>query len=265
MIKIDNGWNKYADGQDDQSYESFFVEMTDCVRSTYDSACYVRTSVIYYSLILVISGCLQTDKGTLRAEKGELILMPKFSNDNINVVKKAETVKIVFNASKELFCIGKTPEKLTVTPDLADKIYRLYRTVKFNVSMVGLNEALLLDILNDVNKYKSSSSTELYLYEKLCRWIEENSDKAISPKDVANGLGYSREYLNRIVRAVDGETLNEKIALFRLERIKNLCSSEDMSLSDIAERLNFYSAELLCKYFKYHTGTSINQFRKSRL
>lgn len=64
-----------------------------------------------------------------------------------------------------------------------------------------------------------------------------------------------------MIRSVGGECLSDKIIQFRIAKIKQVCSVEDLSIADIANKLDFYSSELLCKFFKYHTGMSITEYR----
>ena len=111
--------------------------------------------------------------------------------------------------------------------------------------------------------YSNATRTELALYRQACDWIEKNAERAITSQEVAIAIGCSRAYLNRVVKAACGECLSDVIAQYRLERIKNFCDSGGISVSEIAHRLGFYSTELLCKFFKYHEGVSINKYKNS--
>ena len=91
--------------------------------------------------------------------------------------------------------------------------------------------------------------------------IENNSDRNITAENVADALDRSRAYLNRVIKSVDGSCLSEKIISSRIKRIQNLCSVENLSLAEISQKLDFYSPELLCKFFKYHTGMSVSDYR----
>ena len=115
--------------------------------------------------------------------------------------------------------------------------------------------------LHVIRQRRHGTRSEIDLYQQACDWIEKNSERAITSQEVAMAVGCSRAYLNRSVKSACGECLSAVIARHRLERIKNLCDSGNMSVSEIASRLNFYSAELLCKFFKYHEGISINIYR----
>ena len=64
-----------------------------------------------------------------------------------------------------------------------------------------------------------------------------------------------------MVSSVGGISLSKKIASYRLERIKKLSALNSYGAEDIAKALDFYSAELLCKYVKYHTGISFSEYK----
>ena len=98
--------------------------------------------------------------------------------------------------------------------------------------------------------------------KKVLNYLKEINGSAVTAADVAEALGYSREHLNRIVKSIDNERLSDKIVKYRMENIKVLCEAKNLSIAEIAEKLGFYSRELLCKYFKYHMGISINNYRK---
>ncbi|MDO5311764.1 MAG: AraC family transcriptional regulator, partial [Clostridia bacterium] len=134
----------------------------------------------------------------------------------------------------------------------------------FKNNLPGTREGILLSLVNDMKKNAASVSSEIALYKKACQWIEDNAADAISAQDVANALGLSREHLGRVIKAVGGESLCKKTAEFRIIEIKRLCADKNLTLSDIAGELSFGSAELLCKFFKYHTGISVTEYRNNK-
>ncbi len=42
----------------------------------------------------------------------------------------------------------------------------------------------------------------------------------------------------------------------------SLCADTELSAEDIASRLDFGSAELMRKYFKYHSGEALSDYRR---
>ena len=266
MLQISNKSTRY-DGNNRIS-ESFFIELTGCFKYAYEEDCNLPLiNSECYTVILVLTGGILIRETGMVAEKNEVLFIPKFSGVKLTAEKNTEILKVVFNMSEQLHPTGKKLLSVRILSDTVMQFLKLYNAVHFQNVLPGTKEAILLNVMNDIKMQRnlsfSQTDTKTSLYKNVCRFIEQNSTKDISPKDVSQALGYSREHLNRIVKSVDNECLSEKIARHRLEKIKGLCGVKNISVESIAKRLDFYSAELLCKYFKYHTGISISDYRKN--
>ena len=262
MLQIINENDKYDDNFD-RAYSSFSIQLIDCARYKCDSfKIKKRIMSEYYTILTVVKGNLSTSNGD-DIERGALLFLPKFSNVMVESDENTEFIQIVFKSSGLKASFPKNPKRLTVETDIFISIERLYRMFTFHNTIEGVREAILLDIINGLSKYFSAAYSEVSLYQRISQWIETNSERDITAEDVADALGYSREHLNRIVKSIDNENLSSKIAKYRIENIKSLCEAEELSVAQIAEKLGFYSRELLCKYFKYHMGVSINEYRKA--
>lgn len=261
MLQVINESNKY-DGSNDRVFPSFTLELIDCSKHRCDSFKIKKHIVIEnYTILMVVKGFVNIKNGE-SVSRGGLIFLPKFANAEIETEEKSEFIQIVFKLSGLKISLPKKTTVITVEAEISNRIEYLYRTAKFHSSIEGVKEAILLDVIDGLSKYLTITSGEVSVYQKICQWIESNAEQDISPQDVAAALGYSREHLNRIVKSIDDERLGDKIVKCRMENIKVLCAAKNLSIAEIADRLGFYSRELLCKYFKYHMGVSINDYRK---
>lgn len=258
MIRISDEWGKYNGGE--RNGEEAFVDFIECVKAICAKDAEIRIDSSFYTLILVVCGSVRVDGDGYCVKKGESVLLPRFARLRMSADETTEIIRIIFDMSEGLVNTGKRNAVYMVIPEASGKIDRLYNADKFEASVLGLREAILIDVLNDIYRYTNSTPAELSLYNKICQWIFENAHRAITAKSVAEALSYSREYLNRVIRAVDGISLSEKIASYRMEKIRTL-SKSGLSAEDIAKQLDFYSAEHLCKYVKYHAGVSLRRFR----
>ncbi len=259
MMKFESQWDKYEDGEPSGTMP--FVDFTECGITACSTQTEIRGGGAFYTVILVLSGSMTTKDTGMIAKKNEVILIPKFSRCVLTANESSEILRVIFNASESYFSSPSGSAMHLSVHELSEKLLRLYNTYKFERSVPGLTDAILTDILNDIYKATYKSSAELTVYDLACKYIEKNSDRAITVKSVSDALGYSREYLSRVVRSVGGVSLSKKIASYRLERIKKLSALNNESAEDIAKALNFYSAELLCKYVKYHTGISFSEYK----
>ena len=128
-----------------------------------------------------------------------------------------------------------------------------------------MNEGLLLNVLNTLNLLCDSPSAELNLYQNCCQWIEQHIACYITAKTVAEAMNCTVAHLNRVIKKHSGKCLSTNIAERRVSAIKYLIKEQTLTTKEIADRLAFESTELLCKFFKYHTGISIKEYREKAL
>lgn len=261
MIRIETQ-NKYVGGS--RESEASFIDMVSCVKNQFCKGSERKiTPNDKYELVCVICGEVYVSDAKKRIRKNDIILIRNFSKAKLEIKENSEIVHIVFSASHALPILTEHTGQMFfegfASFSLIDKLYRI--SCRKNC-ISGIKEALLLELLCDMNEYSKVTHSELALYKQACDWIEENAGRAITSQETAVAIGCSRAYLNRIVKNACGECLSDVIAQHRLERIKNLCNSGNMSVSEIASRLDFCSAELLCKFFKYHEGISITEYKK---
>ena len=71
-------------------------------------------------------------------------------------------------------------------------------------------------------------------------------------------------YLSTIVQAVSGETAKNIIDKHVILEIKVLLESTELSIQEIANRLQFPDQSFFGRYFKKHTGISPMNYRRTR-
>ena len=95
------------------------------------------------------------------------------------------------------------------------------------------------------------------------RFIEENLDRAISLKDIAEASRFSVYHFHRIFFALLGETVSDYVSRKRLECAANLLIfKRELNITDIASVTGFSSGANFSKAFKLYFGISPSQIRK---
>ena len=143
---------------------------------------------------------------------------------------------------------------------MKEYVKRLHETDFYNEVVPAIREALLLILLDELWRSINTKNSDLQLYIRCMTWLEENVVRAITVADAAAAMGCSKEHLTRVVKRSSARALGDIIAQKRVENIKALASSGKYTIAEIAEILDFYSSELLRKYFRYHTGQSLAAF-----
>jgi len=79
----------------------------------------------------------------------------------------------------------------------------------------------------------------------------------------ADKLHVSPKYLSETVRRLTGTSVTTYIANATVPITKELLSDEQLSLSQIADMMNFNTLSYFCRYCKKHLGKTPSEYRKS--
>lgn len=91
---------------------------------------------------------------------------------------------------------------------------------------------------------------------------KNNGSLRVNLSDYLSGrLGRDYDYISRIFSEEEGTTLERYFIAQKIERVKELLSYRDRSLSEIADMMNYSSAAHLSSQFKKVTGVTPTEFR----
>ena len=80
---------------------------------------------------------------------------------------------------------------------------------------------------------------------------------------LANELGKDYSFLSHLFSAQEGITIEKFIILQKIERVKELLIYDELTLSEIAFRMNYSSVAHLSGQFKQVTGLTPTQFKQN--
>lgn len=78
---------------------------------------------------------------------------------------------------------------------------------------------------------------------------------------LAEQLHYDYAYLSRLFSAVEGRTIEKFILAQKVEKVKELLTYDELTLSEIAFQMNYSSSAHLSAQFRKLTGMSPSNFR----
>lgn len=207
-------------------------------------------AVIYGSIII-------SDK---EIKKGNVVYISKYANYKFSAIEPAEVIEILFEYSDDRLPLFREKIRVFKAPlDTIEYINRIYYNMFYINTLSGVNEALLLNVINMLNILCDSYSTKLGLYKKFCEWLESSS--YVTAEQAAVSMGCTIAHLNRTVKQYSGKCLNTVISEKMILEIKMLIKYSSCSTKEIALKLGFSSPELLRKFFKYHTGISLKEYK----
>ena len=129
----------------------------------------------------------------------------------------------------------------------------------------SLYNALMMHLLNNHSQkeYYSQHNSGLvpYKLKQALTYINNNIDRSIKIRDVAELLGISQYYFCRLFRESTGISPYRYVIQQRVSKAKTLIESDKMSLSDITFECGFSSQSQMTHHFRKLTGTTPKVYR----
>jgi AraC-like DNA-binding protein len=99
------------------------------------------------------------------------------------------------------------------------------------------------------------------LVKRFFHLVEENHQKNLSLSDYSRMIGVTPNHLTQTVKLLTGKTSSQIIKAKQLLEIKRLLVHTNLSVSEIANQLNFEDQSYFTKFFKRETGITPIQYR----
>ncbi len=126
-------------------------------------------------------------------------------------------------------------------------------------------ENLLLDVFNNYLKNKPRSKSKIPAWAReLKEIIQDQIDANLSLKEISKGLEINPSYLSReFSKYFEDQSFGEYIRKQRIEKAKELMTTRDYSLTEIAYLTGFSDQSHFTRIFKKYTGKNPSAFKKS--
>ncbi|MEN9522008.1 MAG: hypothetical protein RL065_385 [Bacteroidota bacterium] len=102
-----------------------------------------------------------------------------------------------------------------------------------------------------------STMIQLIIFENNTNQILRNSDY------LAQKLGYSYSHISKVFNKKETTTLEKYIIRLKIEKVKELISYDELSLSEISFQMGYSSVAHLSGQFKQVTGHSVQDYKKN--
>ncbi len=132
-----------------------------------------------------------------------------------------------------------------------------------------LCSGLVLELLSEITResircayahHQVSPGSVLYS-EQAIGYISSHIGEKITVADIAKEIGISGGYLSNTFKAVTSQTLIEYISRVKINRVKELLVSKNLTLREAGERVGIYDENYLSRIFKKYTGMTARDFK----
>lgn len=120
---------------------------------------------------------------------------------------------------------------------------------------------IIVPVIECLTRFRKSSS-EMVL-EKIIDLIEACSGD-LTLAECAEKLGYHPSYIWRVMKNTKDITFTDYVTEQKMEMAKKLLTQTGLSVTEIAERLNYSNAQNFIRLFKKHMDITPGQYRKMR-
>ncbi len=132
---------------------------------------------------------------------------------------------------------------------------------KNNIICIPEMKSSIYKLLSEIcqNRKRKVRKSKYTCISSGIKLLEQNSDQKIS--DIAKQCGVSECYFRRLFMEYSGQSPMDFRQHYRIEKAKQLLlSDEGLTISEIAEELNFSDVYHFSKTFKKYSGMSPSQF-----
>jgi len=101
------------------------------------------------------------------------------------------------------------------------------------------------------------------LIAKAIGYIDQNYNRKIKLSEVAEHVGFSKEYMCRIFKDNMGLVYNDYLNFVRAGKAEQMLLQTDMTVKSISEKVGLEDPGYFSKIFKRFNGCTPNEFRKN--
>ena len=173
-----------------------------------------------------------------------------FSNDYIPVF---------FNTlgNRQIIC---KPIDLTSEQSVIEK---LYSVDKNSPLLISGYLSVILDVVLKNSEFSTSEYTDGALYQQIVSYISRHYTESITLKSISKRFGYNEKYLSFTLHKLTGINVRKLIALYRINKAKELLSITQNDVSEIALTCGFSAINTFNRTFKELTGLTPSEYKNS--
>lgn len=100
--------------------------------------------------------------------------------------------------------------------------------------------------------------------KQLKDYIQKNVDHVLTREELSNYAHLNADYLNRIFKKQNGESLMSYVVRTKMEKAKQLMNETQLNITQISEMVGYDNYSYFATCFKKYEGISAKQYRENR-
>ena len=120
----------------------------------------------------------------------------------------------------------------------------------------------IIGIVYSINKNQDYGNASMQKIQEACIRMRENIYDKFTPEEIAQSLNMSYSNFRKSFKQCTGVAPHQYLLQLKLSKTKDLLSNTDMSIQEIAMKLNFESADYFSYFFRSKTGINPISYRK---
>lgn len=138
---------------------------------------------------------------------------------------------------------------------IVEEIYGSNSISQMKISVLNMTEELIKNGKQNGEENRLVQLTKHMVHERY-------GDGTLSVASIADGLHVSAAYLSTLFKMETKQTLVRYISQYRMEKAKELLSTTNLKISDIAEKVGYFNTSYFISLFKNYVGSSPAKYRE---
>lgn len=218
-----------------------------------------RVSFTFYDQKKIVN-CIKTGKADALSE-----ILAGIVTDN---KKRGISANNMLELYRQLLAVGKRcleeQELVLDNEELSARVKSVFFEnedgAEFETAKQLLQE-YLQEVLVLINGRETSAGNKMV--DTIKRYVLENYTGDLSLDRIGTELGISPKYMSRLFKQKSGENLTDYINVVRIEKAKEILTTTNVKIGDIAAMVGLESRATFLRVFKKLEGVSPNEYRNS--
>ena len=153
------------------------------------------------------------------------------------------------------------------SPECAQYIQNAYHACDkqlpgWNLTATGSLQLIFGAFLRMGYLQNSQSPAQRSVYRDIYQYITDHYREDITSSDAAASLGFHNSYFCRLFHKTYGDSFQNYVCSYRLEKARNLLLTKDLPISQVAAQVGFNSFSYFSKKFREYYHSTPSEYKK---